>query len=95
MGTLSLFTDPEGRMMGLWRHAKRYDNSLMMRNASANLAVKDLRKAREFYEGKLGLKQVSAEGEELIVFKSVRVHESRHLPATAFGDCPLEVDFRA
>jgi hypothetical protein len=24
-----------------------------------------------------------------------RIHESRHLPATAFGDCPLEVDFRA
>jgi predicted lactoylglutathione lyase len=70
MGTLSLFTDPDGRMMGLWRHAKKYDNSLMMRNASGNLAVKDLKKAREFYEGKLGLREVAKEGEELIVFRS-------------------------
>jgi catechol-2,3-dioxygenase len=70
MGTLSLFTDPDGRMMGLWRHAKKYDSSLMMRNASANLAVKDLKKAREFYEGKLGLREVAKEGEELIVFRS-------------------------
>ena len=42
----------------------------MMRNASANIAVKDLKRARELYEGKLGLKQVAAEGEELIVSRS-------------------------
>ena len=70
MGTLSLFTDPDGRMMGLWRHEKKYDNSLMMRNASANLAVKDLKKAREFYEGKLGLKPVATEGDQLIAYRS-------------------------
>jgi catechol 2,3-dioxygenase-like lactoylglutathione lyase family enzyme len=39
-------------------------------DASANLAVKDLQKAREFYEGTLGLKQVAAEGDELVVYKS-------------------------
>jgi catechol 2,3-dioxygenase-like lactoylglutathione lyase family enzyme len=70
MGSLSLFTDPDGRMMGLWKHAAKYDNSLMMRNASANLAVQDLKKAREFYAGKLGLREVAKEGEELIVFRS-------------------------
>ena len=32
----------------------------MIRNAFANLAVKDLERAREFYEGTLGLKQVAA-----------------------------------
>jgi len=26
MGALSLFTDPEGRMMGLWKNAKKYRN---------------------------------------------------------------------
>ena len=39
-------------------------------DAVANLAVKDLDKARAFYEGTLGLKQVGAECEELIVFQS-------------------------
>jgi predicted enzyme related to lactoylglutathione lyase len=82
MGTLSLFTDPEGRMMGLWQHAKEYHNSLMIRNASANLAVKDLGKAREFYEGKLGLRQIAAEGEDVIVFKSgstiINVYRSQY-----------------
>ena len=39
-------------------------------NATANLAVKDLAKARAFYEGTLGLKQVHDEGGELIVYKS-------------------------
>jgi predicted enzyme related to lactoylglutathione lyase len=70
MGTLSLYTDPDGRMMGLWKHAPKYDHSLMMRNAVANIAVKDLKRAREFYEGKLGLRLVAEEGEEVLVFKS-------------------------
>jgi catechol 2,3-dioxygenase-like lactoylglutathione lyase family enzyme len=40
------------------------------KDAVANIAVKNLDQARKFYEGTLGLKQVGAEGEELIVFKS-------------------------
>ncbi|WP_027166000.1 VOC family protein [Mesorhizobium sp. WSM3224] len=39
-------------------------------NATANLAVKDLAKAKAFYEGTLGLKQVDDMGGELIVYKS-------------------------
>ena len=39
-------------------------------NATANIAVKDLATAKEFYEGTLGLKQVDAEGDEVIVMKS-------------------------
>ena len=39
-------------------------------NATANIAVKDLATARKFYEGTLGLTQVHAEGEEVIVMKS-------------------------
>jgi catechol 2,3-dioxygenase-like lactoylglutathione lyase family enzyme len=39
-------------------------------DAHANLAVRDLAAARKFYEQTLGLKQVDAEGEELIVYKS-------------------------
>ena len=39
-------------------------------NATANLAVKDLARARAFYEGTLGLKQVDDMGGELIVYKS-------------------------
>lgn len=40
------------------------------RNATANIAVKDLAKARNFYEGTLGLKPAHFEGEEVIVFAS-------------------------
>jgi catechol 2,3-dioxygenase-like lactoylglutathione lyase family enzyme len=39
-------------------------------DAAANLAVKDLERARQFYEGTLGLKQVDAEGEDLVVYRS-------------------------
>lgn len=39
-------------------------------NAVANLAVKDLEVAKQFYEGTLGLKPVAAEGHELIVYQS-------------------------
>lgn len=39
-------------------------------NATANLAVKDLAKAKAFYEGTLGLKQVDDMGDELVVYKS-------------------------
>jgi catechol 2,3-dioxygenase-like lactoylglutathione lyase family enzyme len=40
------------------------------RNATANIAVKDLAKAGAFYENTLGLKPVGREGEEVIVFAS-------------------------
>jgi catechol 2,3-dioxygenase-like lactoylglutathione lyase family enzyme len=39
-------------------------------DVSANLAVKDLERARHFYEGTLGLKQVDSEGDDLVVYKS-------------------------
>ncbi|SJM28762.1 VOC family protein [Mesorhizobium delmotii] len=39
-------------------------------NATANLAVKDLAKAKAFYEDVLGLTEVHDEGDELIVYKS-------------------------
>ena len=49
--------------------------------ATANLAVKDLKKARKFYEGTLGLKPIDTEGEEVIVFRSgnstVNVYRSK------------------
>jgi catechol 2,3-dioxygenase-like lactoylglutathione lyase family enzyme len=40
------------------------------RNAVANLAVKDLGRARAFFTDTLGLKQVGGEGDELIVLQS-------------------------
>ncbi|HVQ06876.1 MAG TPA: VOC family protein [Allosphingosinicella sp.] len=40
------------------------------RNAVANLAVKDLDRARAFYTDTLGLEQVDNEGDELVVLKS-------------------------
>lgn len=40
------------------------------KDAVANIAVKDLEAARNFYAGTLGLTQVGAEGEEPIVFRS-------------------------
>jgi len=39
-------------------------------NAAATLAVRDIATARRFYEGTLGLKQVDAQGDDLIVFSS-------------------------
>lgn len=39
-------------------------------NAVATIAVKNLEIARKFYQDTLGLKQVDAEGEEVIVFQS-------------------------
>lgn len=40
------------------------------RNAVANLAVTDIDRARGFYIGTLGLKEVDQEGDELIVLQS-------------------------
>jgi len=39
-------------------------------DASANLAVRDLTAARNFYEGTLGLTQIGSEGDELVVYRS-------------------------
>lgn len=39
------------------------------KEAIATVAVKDLKVAAKFYEGKLGLKEVSREGEELIGYR--------------------------
>jgi catechol 2,3-dioxygenase-like lactoylglutathione lyase family enzyme len=40
------------------------------KDAAANIAVRNLETARKFYEGTLGLKQVGAEGDELIAYRS-------------------------
>jgi catechol 2,3-dioxygenase-like lactoylglutathione lyase family enzyme len=40
------------------------------KDAAANIAVKNLKAAKKFYEDTLGLTQVGAEGQELIVFRS-------------------------
>ena len=52
------------------------------KDAVANIAVKDLEAAKKFYEGILGLKQVDAEGQEVIVFKSgnsmINVYRSQY-----------------
>ena len=56
----------------------------MLNNAEAvaNIAVKNLEAAKKFYQDTLGLTQVSAEGEELIVFKSgsstINVYRSQY-----------------
>ena len=39
-------------------------------DAVANIAVTNLKTARPFYEGTLGLTQVGSEGDELIVYRS-------------------------
>jgi catechol 2,3-dioxygenase-like lactoylglutathione lyase family enzyme len=40
------------------------------RDAAANIAVRNMKTARKFYEGTLGLKPVSTEGEELVAYRS-------------------------
>ena len=52
------------------------------KDAAANIAVKNLETARKFYEDTLGLTQVGAEGQELIVFRSgnstINVYQSQY-----------------
>lgn len=43
---------------------------LQTTNAVANLSVRELDTAREFYEGTLGLTPVEVNGEELVVYKT-------------------------
>jgi catechol 2,3-dioxygenase-like lactoylglutathione lyase family enzyme len=51
-------------------------------DAAANIAVKNLQVAKKFYEDTLGLTQVDAEGEELIVYRSgnstINVYRSQY-----------------
>ena len=52
------------------------------KDAAANIAVKNLETAKKFYEDTLGLTQMGAEGQEVIVFKSgnstVNVYQSQY-----------------
>jgi catechol 2,3-dioxygenase-like lactoylglutathione lyase family enzyme len=52
------------------------------KDAAANIAVKNLEKAKKFYEEILGLTQVGAEGQEVIVYKSgsstIIVYQSKY-----------------
>jgi catechol 2,3-dioxygenase-like lactoylglutathione lyase family enzyme len=52
------------------------------KDVSANIAVKNLETAKKFYEDILGLTQVDAEGQEVVVFKSgnstVNVYQSQY-----------------
>jgi catechol 2,3-dioxygenase-like lactoylglutathione lyase family enzyme len=51
------------------------------KDAAANIAVKNLEKAKNFYEDILGLAQVDAEGQEVIVYRSgnstINVYQSQ------------------
>jgi catechol 2,3-dioxygenase-like lactoylglutathione lyase family enzyme len=52
------------------------------KQAATNIAVKDLARARKFYEGTLGLKKVGEEGDEVVAYKSgdalIYVYRSEH-----------------
>jgi catechol 2,3-dioxygenase-like lactoylglutathione lyase family enzyme len=52
------------------------------KDAAANLAVKDLKVAKKFYEGTLGLKPIGSEDEDLIAYRSggstVLVYKSQY-----------------
>ncbi|MGA8105081.1 MAG: VOC family protein [Nitrososphaeraceae archaeon] len=52
------------------------------KDAAANIAVKNLERARRFYEDTLGLTQIGSEGQEVIIFKSgnsvINVYKSQY-----------------
>jgi catechol 2,3-dioxygenase-like lactoylglutathione lyase family enzyme len=52
------------------------------KQAATNIAVKDLARARKFYEGTLGLRKVDEEGDEVVTYKSgdamIYVYRSEH-----------------
>ena len=52
------------------------------KDAAANIAVKNLEKAKKFYEEILGLTQIGAEGQEVIVYESgnstINVYQSQY-----------------
>jgi catechol 2,3-dioxygenase-like lactoylglutathione lyase family enzyme len=66
------------------------------RNAVANLAVRDIGRARAFFTDTLGLKQVGGEGDELIVLKSgdsvVNVYRSEFAGTNEATAVTWEVD---
>jgi len=66
------------------------------RNAVANLAVKDLDRAKQFYTDTLGLEQVDNEGDELVVLKSgdsvVNVYRSEYAGTNEATAMTWEVD---
>jgi catechol 2,3-dioxygenase-like lactoylglutathione lyase family enzyme len=43
---------------------------LIKHDAIPTVAVKDLARAKQFYEGALGLEQIDAEGDEVAVYRS-------------------------
>jgi catechol 2,3-dioxygenase-like lactoylglutathione lyase family enzyme len=47
-------------------------SSLADKDAAANVAVRDLQKAKTFYEGTLGLKPIGNEGDHLVAYRSGR-----------------------
>ena len=55
---------------------------LSNRDAIATLAVRDLKTARRFYEGTLGLTPIATEGDEVVTYKSghsaINVYRSRY-----------------
>jgi catechol 2,3-dioxygenase-like lactoylglutathione lyase family enzyme len=65
-------------------------------NAVANLAVKNLETAKQFYEGTLGLKQIDSEGNEVIVFKSgnstINVYRSQYAGTNKATAVTWEID---
>jgi catechol 2,3-dioxygenase-like lactoylglutathione lyase family enzyme len=52
------------------------------KDAAANIAVKNLERAKKFYEDTLGLTQIGSEGQEAITFKSgnsvINVYQSQY-----------------
>jgi catechol 2,3-dioxygenase-like lactoylglutathione lyase family enzyme len=52
------------------------------RDAAANIAVKNLERAKKFYEDTLGLTQIGSEGQEAITFRSgnsvINVYQSQY-----------------
>jgi catechol 2,3-dioxygenase-like lactoylglutathione lyase family enzyme len=52
------------------------------KDAAANIAVKNLERARKFYEDTLGLTQIGTEGQEVVIFKSgktlINVYQSQY-----------------
>jgi len=66
------------------------------KDASANIAVRDLQTARKFYEGTLGLKPVATQGGELIVFRSgnsrLNVYRSQYAGTNKATAVTWEVD---
>src|SRR5687768_14901437 len=69
------------RASGAWA-AKRRSIMLENKDAVANLAVKDLNLAKQFYEGTLGLKPVASQDDEVIIYQSgkskLNVYRSRY-----------------